>query len=97
MLIVRTDAVIHPPWYAIILVLGVQFIQVTFFLSAYPYVKKKFVRKLRVNDFGLCFECAYDLRGLNNEHICPECGAVFETEELKRNWLRWIGASERRQ
>src|SRR5262245_57647691 len=43
----------------------------------------------------LCYRCGYDVRGIANEHPCPECGLLAErsrrvTDELHNTRPRWL-------
>lgn len=40
--------------------------------------------------FALCPDCGYVLRGLPNEHTCPECQRTFSRSELREYWREWL-------
>ena len=47
-------------------------------------VRRKLRQELIDNGFAICGPCGYDLRGLT-ESRCPECGAPFDEQLLKKN------------
>ena len=46
--------------------------------------------ELAENDHLLCLWCGYPLRGLPNDHCCPECGTRYQAEVLRRTWQYWV-------
>lgn len=49
--------------------------------------------KLEKLDFEVCPNCEYPLKGLPAEHRCPECGAPYKIEQVRREWkeiLDWV-------
>lgn len=53
-------------------------------------VNKRFVRSLEENGLRLCVECGHSLRGLPDQHVCPECGQAYRIIETERVWSRWL-------
>ena len=51
--------------------------------------ERRLVRRVIESDRQVCPRCTYDLRGLPNEHKCPECGSTFELEVVRSTWLHW--------
>jgi len=46
----------------------------------------RFRRSLKALDFAVCLDCGYLLRGLPDEHVCPECGRAFRLAEVREAW-----------
>jgi len=55
---------------------------------------KRFVEKLKANEWLLCIECGYSLQGLPTQHDCPECGFSYDVTELRKAWAYWIEDQE---
>jgi len=51
-------------------------------------------RLLAENDNLLCLNCAYSLKGLPEEHACPECGTKFTADEVRIAWKRWAATGK---
>ena len=49
-----------------------------------------FYRRLRRLDFQICLDCGYDLHGLPEAHVCPECSRPYELNELTEAWRGWV-------
>jgi hypothetical protein len=49
-----------------------------------------FRRKLLDNECALCLECGYPLRGLPDEHQCPECGTPYVLGNVRASWTHWL-------
>lgn len=43
-------------------------------------------RALRRSEYRLCPGCGYDLTGLDDKGLCPECGRAYVTAEVQRFW-----------
>ncbi len=41
-------------------------------------------------DLALCLRCGYDLNGLPDRHICPECGAAYDLAGTQQRWAYWM-------
>ncbi len=52
--------------------------------------RRRLARELEDPGFALCTECGYCLTGLGTEGRCPECGANFNLDELRRRWNYWL-------
>lgn len=60
--------------------------------QAYLFVQlSRLRRRLRAADGMLCPTCAYDLRGVERDAPCPECGAALDVETVRNAWkdLNW--------
>lgn len=49
-----------------------------------------FYRHLKEQEFRVCLDCGYDLHGLPDAHVCPECSRPYEIAELADSWRDWI-------
>lgn len=45
-------------------------------------------REILAADYCLCLECRYPLGALPPIGVCPECGAAYEHEQIRKCW-RW--------
>lgn len=43
-------------------------------------------RRVETYEFTLCLECGYALIGLPLKGRCPECGATYDTDEVRKVW-----------
>ncbi|HLP85172.1 MAG TPA: hypothetical protein VK157_12555 [Phycisphaerales bacterium] len=50
---------------------------------------RRFVAKVHARDYRVCWKCGYDLRDLQQQGICPECGSAFTMTELREKWSRF--------
>ena len=46
--------------------------------------------QLADNDYLMCLSCAYSLKGLPEEHVCPECGTEYTAEQVRNAWQHWV-------
>ena len=51
--------------------------------------EKRLVKRVIESDRQVCPRCTYDLRGLPNEHKCPECGSAYDMVVVRSTWLHW--------
>ncbi len=56
-------------------------------------VVSRLCREARENDGYLCLHCGYNLKGLPDQHRCPECGNPFDIEDVKEKWTAYLTAS----
>lgn len=43
------------------------------------------------HDFLLCPKCTFPLDGIRDAQACPECGATFHSDDLRRRWYEaWV-------
>ena len=54
-------------------------------------------REAKANDYCLCLICGYCLKGLPDEHRCPECGSTYDIEDVKRIWSEYVADRAARQ
>ncbi len=60
------------------------------FLASFR-VQHRLVRTLREGDYRYCPGCCYDLRGVADPGVCPECGRPYSRADLAEDWARKIG------
>ncbi len=48
---------------------------------------KRLRRRLAVSGGKLCVRCTFDLRGIGNHGVCPECGLSFDVEQTVQAWV----------
>jgi hypothetical protein len=53
-------------------------------------VGRRFAREVRAQEYLVCMNCGHSLRGLPEEHRCPECGQPYSVGELKDQWAGWF-------
>lgn len=54
-----------------------------FTVTALPrLMKKRFSRRVKARGYEVCISCGYCLKGLPDEHTCPECGTRYNKSEL---------------
>jgi hypothetical protein len=89
-LIMRWARIPHAGWFWHLLNLLALFC----FLLVPVFYPRRAIRALRSevlrSDYKICLGCGYFLRGLPDEHVCPECGAPYEIAALRRAWQHWI-------
>jgi RNA polymerase subunit RPABC4/transcription elongation factor Spt4 len=66
---------------------------VYFFFSERPRRRYRFCRGVVERDYWVCPQCLFDLQGSKDIGRCPECGAEFTHETLRRGWIRVIPPS----
>ena len=59
--------------------------------------KRRFAKRVRARDFRICGTCGYSLIGLPDCYQCPECGSAYDANELRNNWLAWLGPWEEKK
>ncbi|HVZ92949.1 MAG TPA: hypothetical protein VG797_00410 [Phycisphaerales bacterium] len=52
--------------------------------------------ELAAKNYRICLDCRYDLGGLADAGVCPECGAPYSAASLKKSW-RWTYESGKPQ
>jgi hypothetical protein len=57
--------------------------------------RMKQLAALRKIDFRVCPGCSYDLRALEAEGVCPECGKAFTQDTLADDWKWFFSAPPR--
>jgi len=65
-------------------------VHVFLYWYAYRWRLEAYGRLLKANDWAVCRECGYLLKGLPSEGICPECGTSYERQRLAQYWSRWL-------
>jgi hypothetical protein len=50
-------------------------------------VAMRALRRAAAHDHLLCPDCTYDLRALDANGTCPECGRVYEHDAVRATWL----------
>jgi RNA polymerase subunit RPABC4/transcription elongation factor Spt4 len=58
-----------------------------YFLSERPRRRHRFCRGVVERDYWVCPHCLFDLQGSRDIGRCPECGAEFTHETLRRGWI----------
>jgi rubrerythrin len=48
--------------------------------------EKRLHARVRKMGYLFCPYCDYDLKGLPQKHVCPECGRPYDADELRREW-----------
>ena len=43
--------------------------------------------KVKRENYLLCMNCLYSLKGLESPGKCPECGTPYSVEVLKKEWI----------
>lgn len=51
---------------------------------------RRLKRLARRGGFKLCLNCAYCLRGLPDEGVCPECGKPYDVVKAMNLWRNWV-------
>lgn len=46
--------------------------------------------RLAAADFECCPHCCYCLKGLPEQHECPECGEGYDMQAVHRKWREWF-------
>ncbi len=77
-------------WYQWVLMAVAEFTSV----AARGHFYEQRVRALRArllqHDLSLCLRCGYVLRGLPDEHRCPECGQGYRLADTRQQWEHWL-------
>ena len=50
-----------------------------------------FRRFIRQNEYLVCLQCGYSLRGIPDHYECPECGVEYDHARLRVEWKRLLG------
>ncbi|NOX58502.1 MAG: hypothetical protein GXP29_06550 [Planctomycetes bacterium] len=50
----------------------------------------RFREHVEAAEYGVCLNCAYALRGLPDEHRCPECGSEYSMVNVRAVWKEWF-------
>jgi predicted RNA-binding Zn-ribbon protein involved in translation (DUF1610 family) len=58
---------------------------------------RRLEREIIDDEFGRCLECGYALKGLPDEHRCPECGEPYKMTMVKKTWERYFEAQKPKQ
>lgn len=53
------------------------------------WLKRRMRRYVLENDFLVCANCGYSLRGLDGR-TCLECGTAFDLDMVRREWEAWF-------
>ena len=89
-LLVEPDRIINCAWPFKLVPLAV----VTIALVTNRCYKRRWMRsfyhRLKRLNCRVCWNCGYDLHGLPEAHVCPECSAAYDTAELVETWHEWI-------
>ena len=48
--------------------------------------ERRLVSRLKASNYRLCPRCGYNLAGHTNQVSCPECGTVYEIEDIEARW-----------
>ena len=51
---------------------------------------QKFSIELLNKKLFCCLDCGYDLNGLPDRHICPECGTNYDRDDTQEVWKNFI-------
>lgn len=70
------------------------------FLAVACYVIRRYPRKLlrhvKEANFAACLHCGYNLGGLPEKHVCPECGVEYNLADVKAMWQQYIDCQSSR-
>jgi len=57
----------------------------------YPHVQtRRWLERARRHDGLICPQCGYVLKGLPEEHRCPECGREYDLRHVRDQWREWM-------
>ncbi len=74
------------PWRPAVLMFGPQFVVMGIWIWAYRSLKRRMQTKLSAAEGCMCWRCMYDLSASPPSGACPECGTMYEVDELKQRW-----------
>ena len=89
-LLAAARLIIHAPLSLIVIANGTAFTVLWWCHRVYRSTVRRFENSLAKADYRFCLDCAYDLQGLPQRHVCPECGREYEIEILQADWKRWL-------
>jgi hypothetical protein len=75
-----------PGWPAPLVVVLPQFLVIGIIAFIYQRAKRRVNRVVKASDGRACWYCVYDLSGLPSPGVCPECGRLYEHDDLRRRW-----------
>jgi len=55
-------------------------------------VVSRLCRQASEADYCLCLHCGYSLKGLPDDHRCPECGNPYNIADVKQQWTAYLAA-----
>jgi len=59
-----------------------------------PYLAIRSLRKfVEREEYKVCLECGYLLKGLMSPSRCPECGTAYDIEETRAYWKSWLAGA----
>lgn len=50
---------------------------------------KRVLSEVHRRGFRVCTNCGYNLHGLGDRGVCPECGEQWILSGLRGEWMRW--------
>ena len=71
--------------------LGIPALCLTTMFATFVFARRRanwIRRAVRASSGRSCVGCVYDLSGLGDSGVCPECGRVFDAAADRRAWER---------